>query len=112
LGVETGYVLGGSHEDDGLEKRGVEIDESLEDIFRIVHEVAADELEFYISYASVEKDMKVNSILLMLADLAKEFLFDAKIWYLNHKENVDAVDPGLQDSFSTDRRFNFSEAGR
>jgi|SRR5271157_5957473 len=64
----------------------MEIDEDFEDIFQTVHEVAADELEFYLHYAMVEKDVRINSILLMLADLAKEFLFDVKIWYLNHKE--------------------------
>ena len=111
LGLEIAPVLGCPQGDDALGERGFEIGESLEDVFGIVHEVAADELEFYISYASVEKDTKVNSILLMLADLAKEFLFDAKIWYLNHKENTAAMDFGLQDAFPADRHYDFSQAG-
>ncbi len=69
----------------------MEIGEDFENIFRTVHEVAADELEFYLHYATVEKDIQINSILLMLADLAKEFLFDVKIWYLNHKETSSVV---------------------
>ncbi|HUI93490.1 MAG TPA: hypothetical protein VLX68_14690 [Chitinivibrionales bacterium] len=63
------------------------IDEGLEHIFKNVHETAADELEFYLSYAAVEKDERINAILLMLADLSREFLFDVKIWYLNHKKH-------------------------
>lgn len=61
-------------------------DESLADIFSIIHEIAADELEFYFAYAAVEKNVRAHSLLLMMADLAKEFLFDVKIWYLNHKD--------------------------
>ena len=73
----------------------LEMDENFEDIFQTIHEVAADELEFYIHYAAVEKDIRINSILLMLVDLAKEFLFDVKIWYLNHKEASSVVGADL-----------------
>ncbi|HMD69519.1 MAG TPA: hypothetical protein VKF42_11610 [Chitinivibrionales bacterium] len=110
LGLQTAPVLTYPQEDDAREGSSFD-DESLKDVFGIVHEVAADELEFYISYAAMEKDTKVNSILLMLADLAKEFLFDAKIWYLNHKESTAAMDSGLQDVFPADSRFDFSKAG-
>jgi hypothetical protein len=61
------------------------VEQELEDIFAFIHEIAADELEFYLNYAAVEKDARIHSLLLMLADLSKEFLFDVKIWYLNHK---------------------------
>jgi hypothetical protein len=71
-------------------------EEDLYDIFHIVHEVAADELEFYLNYAAVEKDGGINSLLLMLADLAKEFLFDIKIWYLNHKDANESNKPGFK----------------
>jgi hypothetical protein len=73
----------------------LEIDEDFEGIFQTIHEVAADELEFYIHYAAVEKDIRINSILLMLVDLAKEFLFDVKIWYINHKEASPVAGAGL-----------------
>jgi hypothetical protein len=72
------------------------VKEDLYDIFHIVHEVAADELEFYLNYAAVEKDGGINSLLLMLADLAKEFLFDIKIWYLNHKDSNESNKPGFK----------------
>jgi|WetSurMetagenome_2_1015567.scaffolds.fasta_scaffold00396_28 hypothetical protein len=80
---------------------GEESNEDLEDIFRTVHDVAADELEFYINYAALENEYRANSILLMLMDLAKEFLFDVKIWYLNHKESALDIGPDLQGARSS-----------
>jgi hypothetical protein len=62
------------------------VEAEFEKVFAFIHEIAADELEFYLNYAAVEKDARIHSLLLMLADLAKEFLFDVKIWYINHKE--------------------------
>jgi hypothetical protein len=73
------------------------VEEELEDIFAFIHEIAADELEFYLNYAAVEKDTRIHSLLLMLADLSKEFLFDVKIWYLNHKEANRILNFGLQE---------------
>jgi hypothetical protein len=55
-------------------------------IFKIIQEITSDELEFYLNYAAVERDQKVKNLILLLADFSKEFLFDVKIWYLNHKE--------------------------
>lgn len=60
--------------------------ESYEELFTIVNQIASDELEFYENYAALENDHKVKSFLHMLADFSKEFLFDLKIWYLTHKE--------------------------
>jgi hypothetical protein len=65
-------------------------------IFQTIHEIAADELEFYLNYAAVETDPKIKSFILMLADLSKEFLFDVKIWYLNHKECRLDSNPAMQ----------------
>jgi hypothetical protein len=73
------------------------VEEELEDIFAFIHEIAADELEFYLNYAAVETDARIHTLLLMLADLAKEFLFDVKIWYLNHKEVNRILNSGLQE---------------
>jgi hypothetical protein len=72
-------------------------DQELEVIFAFIHEIAADELEFYLNYAAVENDARTHSLLLMLADLAKEFLFDVKIWYINHKEANRVINFGLQE---------------
>ncbi len=63
-----------------------ESEENFQNIFSAVHEIAAEELDFYLNFAAKEKDVRLNAILLMLADLSKEFLFDIKIWYLNHKD--------------------------
>ena len=77
-------------------KNAASAEQELEDIFAFIHEIAADELEFYLNYAEVEKDARIHSILLMLADLAKEFLFDVKIWYINHKEANRIINFGLK----------------
>jgi hypothetical protein len=71
--------------------------QELEELFAFVHEIAADELEFYLNYAAVENDIRTHSLLLMLADLAKEFLFDVKIWYINHKEANRIINSGLKE---------------
>ena len=76
---------------------GDSVEEELEEIFAFIHEIAADELEFYLNYAAVEKDIRIHSLLLMLADLSKEFLFDVKIWYLNHKAANRILNFGLQE---------------
>jgi hypothetical protein len=75
-----------------------EIDDEFENIFKVIHEIAADELEFYLSYAALKNDKKTNSILLMLADLSREFLFDVKIWYLNHKDKADSSSTEYQEN--------------
>ncbi len=59
--------------------------EEIEDIYQTVSEVTGKELDFYLTYASVENRPRIKSFILILADLAKEFLFDSKIWFLNHK---------------------------
>ena len=91
MGIELSPDFHSRDSDAGTGILKKEIDETLEDIFKIAHEVAADELEFYLNYAAVEQNKTTNSLILMLADLAKEFLFDMKIWYLTHKNRDDAV---------------------
>jgi|GEM_PF-2987350 hypothetical protein len=85
-GIEVASEHSGSDPVAGIGPQTAEVEDDFHDIFNIVHEIAADELEFYLNYAAVEKDTRINAILLMLADLSKEFLFDVKIWYLNHKD--------------------------
>jgi hypothetical protein len=77
-------------------------EQELEEIFTFIHEIAADELEFYLNYAAVENDPKAHSLLLMMADLAKEFLFDVKIWYINHKEANRVLNFGMQEKKPSD----------
>jgi hypothetical protein len=38
----------------------------------------------------------------MMADLAKEFLFDVKIWYINHKEANRVLNFGMQEKKPSD----------
>jgi hypothetical protein len=96
LGIELTSVFFQSGNGAGGGTDEKEREEDLYEIFQIVHEVAADELEFYLNYAAVEKDAGVNSLLLVLADMAKEFLFDIKIWYLNHKDAYNSSKPGFK----------------
>lgn len=86
----------GCHDD--LELNENNADEDYRDIFKAIHEIAADELEYYINYATLENNQKIKSFILMLADLAKEFLFDVKIWYLNHKDAACSLNTGLQET--------------
>lgn len=85
-GIEVASEYSVSDPVAGTLPKTAEVEDDFHDIFNIVHEIAADELEFYLNYAAVEKDTRINAILLMLADLSKEFLFNVKIWYLNHKD--------------------------
>jgi hypothetical protein len=73
------------------------VDEEYETIFNIIHEKAADEFEFYLNYAAVEKEPRIRSLIYMLADLSKEFLFDVKIWYLSHKDSNSYSNVGMQE---------------
>jgi hypothetical protein len=109
LGIELAPVSGSSHKETTPEITN-SVDEEFGDIFKIIHEIAADELEFYLMYASVEKNVRVRSLLLMLADLAKEFLFDVKIWYLNHKDTNKRLTSGTEamifQDYSVETVFN------
>ena len=62
-----------------------ENEECLHEIFETINEAALSELEFYLNYLSLEKDPKIKALLCIFADLSKEFLFDLRIWYINHK---------------------------
>jgi hypothetical protein len=81
-------------------------DEEFDGIFRTIHESAADELEFYLNYAAAENDPRVKSFINMLADLSKEFLFDVKIWYLNHKN------PPVAPKFELGQAMSANYAGK
>jgi hypothetical protein len=71
---------------ENIPQKNAEIEEEKFDkIYQSIYEIAEDELEFYLNYAEVAKDAKSRTLILMMADLSKEFLFDLKIWYLNHK---------------------------
>jgi hypothetical protein len=102
MGIEIAHVYSALCYDDSYPLIDKELDEQFGDIFTIIHGIAADELEYYLNYASVEKDRRKNSILLMLADLSKEFLFDVKIWYLNHKEDNSIYNRDLHESILPD----------
>jgi hypothetical protein len=82
LGIEVSVFREEENADNAVEL----YQEAYENIFDIVHEIAGDELEFYLNYAAIEDDPRIRSFILMLADFSKEFLFDVKIWYLNHKD--------------------------
>jgi hypothetical protein len=71
-------------------------------IFKLIYERAADEFEFYLNYAAVEKEPRIRSLIYMLADLSKEFLFDVKIWYLNHKDSNCYSNAGMQEKMPFD----------
>lgn len=98
LGIELSLCCEETISDNGFEL----YQEEYESIFNIVHEIAADELEFYLNYAAVENDPKIKSFIMLLADLSKEFLFDTKIWYLNHKDYSYKSDAELQETPSSE----------
>jgi hypothetical protein len=86
----------------GLELHENEVEEDYCTIFQTIQKIAADELEFYLNYAGIENEPKVKSFIFMLADLSKEFLFDVKIWYLNHKESMCYSNAGMHETVSSD----------
>jgi hypothetical protein len=94
LGIEISTSCESSIADDEL----ILYPEEYENIFNIVHEITADELEFYLNYAAIERDPKIRNLILMLAELSREFLFDVKIWYLNHKNGPHLKNAELQET--------------
>jgi len=93
IAFSFGIELLGTYDDGEINTRVNKFSEEFETVFNLIHEMAADELEFYLTYAETEKEPKVKSLILMLADLAKEFLFDVKIWYLNHRTTTPLPKP-------------------
>jgi hypothetical protein len=84
--------------------------EEYENIFNIIHEMTADELEFYLNYAAIEPAPKIKNLILMLAELSREFLFDVKIWYLNHKNGPYIKNAELQETQETASSGHIVEA--
>jgi hypothetical protein len=86
IASSLGIELSSSFEPINPDSKFESYQEEYGNIFKIIQEITSDELEFYLNYAAVEQDPKVKNLILLLADFSKEFLFDVKIWYMNHKE--------------------------
>jgi hypothetical protein len=104
FGLEKSFAVEGRQISECLELNENKSEEEYGTIFHTIHEIAADELEFYMNYAELERDTKIKSFILMLADLSKEFLFDVKIWYLNHKDTPYILNGELQETVGSGYR--------
>jgi hypothetical protein len=102
MGIELdhGHFRPRKYADDRLTNSVFEND--FNGIFEIIQEIAADEVEFYLAHAEMEKNGKIRSLLFMLADLAKEFLLDIKLWRLYHKSAPDSSPEGICNSAPRD----------
>jgi hypothetical protein len=60
----------------------------MQNIFEIVYEKALDELNFYLNFLLIERHPVISSLLLSLANLSKDFLFEAKLRYLEYQSKI------------------------
>src|SRR5271157_5521845 len=86
FGVERVNTKDGSK----MQNRGVDAhsEEDFRIIFESICEKTVDELDFYINFLSVEKHPMIISLLLMCADLQKDFLFEARVQYFEHQSKT------------------------
>jgi hypothetical protein len=69
--------------------QAAELSKRIQNIFEIVYEKALDELDFYLNFLLIEKHPVISSLLLSLANLSKDFLFEAKVRYLEHQSRIE-----------------------
>jgi hypothetical protein len=65
----------------------------IRNIFEIVYEKALDELNFYLNFLLIEKHPVIASLLLSLANLSKDYLFEVKLRYLERQSQIEMGDP-------------------
>ncbi len=65
-----------------------------EDAFELVYEKTMDELDFYLNFLFIETHPIISSLLLSLAGLSKDFLFEAKLRFLEYQSRIETGDPG------------------
>jgi|WetSurMetagenome_2_1015567.scaffolds.fasta_scaffold160029_2 hypothetical protein len=80
----------------------------LREIFEIVYEKALDELDFYLNFLLVEKHPVMSSLLQSLANLAKDYLFEVKLRYLEHQSQIEMDNPKkiVEDFYKLEHRYN------
>jgi hypothetical protein len=80
----------------------------IRNIFEIVYEKALDELNFYLNFLLLEKHPVITSLLLSLANLSKDFLFEVKLRYLEHQSQMEIGNPEkiVEHFFTLEHRYN------
>jgi hypothetical protein len=80
----------------------------IHNIFEIVYEKALDELDFYLNFLLIEKHPVISSLLLSLANLSKDFLFEVKLGYLELQSRMEMSKPEeiVEHFLSLERQYN------
>jgi hypothetical protein len=94
--------------DDYSVSQAAELAAHIQNIFEIVYEKALDELDFYLNFLLIEKHPVIASLLLSLANLSKDFLFEAKLRYIEHQSRIEMDNPEkiVEHFLTLERRCN------